>query len=309
MGARRPARTTVSGTARDPGHRGGRQPGRKLRRRPGRRAAGAGVRLQQYADRAVAAGHVGIVIGAISAAGTEWAAAGSTGRRGRRPDDRTIFRLASLSKVFTATALASAVTAGDIALDEPVLHHITYRHLATHTAGLPRGDVGLLDALQAEPGGGFQNSSQGVSALGALLGPDYEAVIRERIGLPDVTTVLDAEQVGRLAPGHDKNGRPEGRPGYSPRGAVRRSLRHDRGPAGVRAAIPDTGRRSAAGSHRPAVLDGRWRAGVAQRRAAGISRLSRVLPGSGHRCRSAQQYRDIRRRSRRRCALRAQDHR
>jgi CubicO group peptidase (beta-lactamase class C family) len=114
------------------------------------------VRLQQYADGAVDVGHVGIVIGAISAAGTEWAAAGCTGRRGRCPDDRTIFRLASLSKVFTATALASAVTTGDIALDEPVLHHITYRHLATHTAGLPRGDVGLLDALQAVPGVGFE---------------------------------------------------------------------------------------------------------------------------------------------------------
>ena len=172
------------------------------------------MRLQQYADGAVDVGHVGIVIGAISAAGTEWAAAGSTGRRGRCPDDRTIFRLASLSKVFTATALASAVTAGDIALDEPVLHHITYRHLATHTAGLPRGDVGLLDALQAEPGAGFQYSNQGVSALGALLGPDYEAVIQERIGLPDVTTVLDVEQLGRLAPGHDENGRPVVTPVY-----------------------------------------------------------------------------------------------
>jgi serine-type D-Ala-D-Ala carboxypeptidase/endopeptidase len=164
--------------------------------------------LQQYADRAVAAGHVGIVIGAISAAGTEWAAAGSTGRRGRRPDDRTIFRLASLSKVFTATALAIAVTSGDIALDQPVLHHITYRHLATHTSGLPRGDIGLLEALRAVPGTGSEYSNIGVAALGALLGPDYEAVIRERIGLPDVTTVLDAEQLGRLAPGHDENGGP-----------------------------------------------------------------------------------------------------
>jgi CubicO group peptidase (beta-lactamase class C family) len=172
------------------------------------------VRLQQHADRAVDVGHVGIVIGAISAAGTEWAAAGSTGRRGRRPDDRTIFRLASLSKVFTATALASAVTTGDIALDEPVLHHITYRHLATHTAGLPQGGVGLLDALQAVPGAGFEYSNEGVAALGALLGPDYEAVIQERIGLPDVTTVLDAEQLGRLAPGHDENGRPVVTPTY-----------------------------------------------------------------------------------------------
>ena len=58
--------------------------------------------------------------------------------------------------MFTARALACAVTTGDIALDEPVLHHITYRHLATHTAGLPQGGVGLLDALQAVPGAGFE---------------------------------------------------------------------------------------------------------------------------------------------------------
>lgn len=55
---------------------------------------------------------------------------------------------------------------------------------------------------------------QGVAALGALLGPDYEAVIQERIGLPDVTTALDAEQLGRLAPGHDENGRPVVTPTY-----------------------------------------------------------------------------------------------
>jgi serine-type D-Ala-D-Ala carboxypeptidase/endopeptidase len=169
--------------------------------------------LQEYADRAVADGHVGIVIGTIRDGRTEWASAGSTGSGGTRPDDRTIFRLASVSKVFTATALAVGVTRGAIALDSPVIGPITYRHLATHTSGLPRGDVTLLQALQAVPGR-FEYSNVGVSALGALLGPDYEEVIRERIGLADIATVLNIEQLGRLAPGHDENGNPVVTPTY-----------------------------------------------------------------------------------------------
>jgi D-alanyl-D-alanine-carboxypeptidase/D-alanyl-D-alanine-endopeptidase len=169
--------------------------------------------LQEYADRAVVEGHVGIVIGTIRDGLKEWASAGSTGSGGTRPDDRTIFRLASVSKVFTATALAVAVTRGAIALDSPVIGSITYRHLATHTSGLPRGDVTLLQALRAVPGR-FEYSNVGVSALGALLGPDYEEVIRERIGLADITTVLNIEQLGRLAPGHDENGNPVVTPTY-----------------------------------------------------------------------------------------------
>jgi CubicO group peptidase (beta-lactamase class C family) len=175
--------------------------------------------LQEYADRAVADGHVGIVIGLIRHGGTEWASAGITGRGGMRPDDRTVFRLASVSKVFTATALAVAVTRGEIALDDKAFGAVTYRQLATHTSGMPRGDVTLLQALAAIPAGHFEYSNTGVAALGALLGPAYEEIIRERIGLPDISTVLDVGRLRRLAPGHDANGNlvvtptyPEGAP-------------------------------------------------------------------------------------------------
>jgi len=170
--------------------------------------------LQEFADRALADGHVGIVIGVISGGASEWVSAGWTGRKGTRPTDRTIFRLASVSKVFTATALAAAVTSNDIGLDDRVIGQITYRHLATHTAGLPRDDTTLLQAISATPSDRFQYSNVGVSALGALLGPSYETVIRERIGLADITTVLDAEQLSRLAPGHDENGGPVVTPTY-----------------------------------------------------------------------------------------------
>lgn len=174
--------------------------------------------LQEHADRAVADGHVGIVIGSIRDGRTEWASAGISGRGGARPDDRTVFRLASVSKVFTGTALAVAVTQREIALDTPVIGRITYRHLATHTSGLPRNDPILLDALHSEPGSRFEYSNVGVSALGALLGADYEEVVRERIGLPDITTVPALDQLRRLAPGHDKSGNPVVTPIY-PSGA------------------------------------------------------------------------------------------
>jgi len=170
--------------------------------------------LREYADQAVADGHVGIVIGTIRDGEIDCAGAGVTGAGGQLPDERTIFRLASVSKVFTATALAIAVTRGEIALDDPVIGRITYRHLATHTSGLPRDNTTLLEALTARPGERFTYSNLGVSALGALLGPDYEQMIRDRIGLPDITTVLNVEQLRRLAPGHDENGNPVVTPIY-----------------------------------------------------------------------------------------------
>ncbi len=65
----------------------------------------------------------------------------------------TVYRIASISKVFTATALMQLRDQGKLQLDDPVVKHlswfklkntaaaappITVRHLLTHTAGLPR---------------------------------------------------------------------------------------------------------------------------------------------------------------------------
>ena len=71
--------------------------------------------------------------------------------RPARPD--TVYRLGSISKVFTATAVVELGEAGKLSLDDPVTRYlpelrtkegqppasrITLRHLLTHTSGLPR---------------------------------------------------------------------------------------------------------------------------------------------------------------------------
>ncbi len=66
---------------------------------------------------------------------------------------RTVYRIASITKLFTSTAILQLRDAGALQLDDPVERHlpwfrlrgmapdgvpITIRHLLTHTAGLPR---------------------------------------------------------------------------------------------------------------------------------------------------------------------------
>src|SRR5262245_43130861 len=64
----------------------------------------------------------------------------------------TLYRIASISKLFTSTAIMQLRDSGKLQLDDPVAKHlswfklrqahagpvITIRHLITHTAGLPR---------------------------------------------------------------------------------------------------------------------------------------------------------------------------
>ncbi len=70
----------------------------------------------------------------------------------------TLYRIASISKLFTSTAILQLRDAGKLRLDDPVAKHlpwfkirnkhpegpaITIRHLITHTSGLPREAVGV----------------------------------------------------------------------------------------------------------------------------------------------------------------------
>jgi len=67
-------------------------------------------------------------------------------RTGRKIDAKTNFRLASVSKQFTATAILLLAKDGRLSLDDPAARHlaplpawaagITVRHLLTHTSGL-----------------------------------------------------------------------------------------------------------------------------------------------------------------------------
>lgn len=150
----------------------------------------------------------GLAVGIVRDDATLYAAAqGVTNLELRHPvSTRTLFRLGSITKVFTATLLMTFVEAGQVNLDDAVGEYlpqfkafdpegkITFQHLATHTSGLPmmpptvtfpEGIEGiqdvtfpsiddLLDALgQTDllfpPGSDFTYSNYGVGILGHTL--------------------------------------------------------------------------------------------------------------------------------------------
>ncbi len=68
----------------------------------------------------------------------------------------TLFEIGSVTKVFTAILLADAIERGLVKLDDPVgapfpPTAVTYRQLATHTAGLPRLPVDFTMSDRANP--------------------------------------------------------------------------------------------------------------------------------------------------------------
>ena len=137
-------------------------------------------------------------------------------------DEDTVFELGSITKLFTALLLADMAGHNQVALDEPVAallptgtpmprhgEAITLRHLAMHTAGLPRVPAGLpLDSpdpyanysaerlyaalvgvrLARRPGDAFEYSNLGAGLLGHALGlragQGYEALLAARILAP-----------------------------------------------------------------------------------------------------------------------------
>jgi serine-type D-Ala-D-Ala carboxypeptidase/endopeptidase len=99
--------------------------------------------------------HVGAVAGILDLADGQPLIAGTGSLRaanGRVPDADTTFEIGSITKTFTALALAHAVVTGRLSLDTPVRDtlpagtsvpvrdavEITVEHLARHTSGLPR---------------------------------------------------------------------------------------------------------------------------------------------------------------------------
>lgn len=97
----------------------------------------------------------GLSIGIVHDQQLVWAAgfgrAGLEPARPATPD--TLYRIASITKLFTSTAILQLRDAGKLRLDDPLVEHlpwfriggahaeapaVTIRHLLTHTAGLPR---------------------------------------------------------------------------------------------------------------------------------------------------------------------------
>lgn len=160
-------------------------------------------------------------------------------------DEHTVFRVGSVTKTFTGATLLQLRDAGTLDLDDPVVEAvpelasvvaptadsppITYRHLVTHTSGLPRvGDLdyfsrpdepvteadllAALDGVQLEfaPGTRTRYSNLAAAlaglAVARLTGHPYRDQVDEQLLRPlgMEATVWDPEDVpaGRLATGH-----------------------------------------------------------------------------------------------------------
>jgi CubicO group peptidase (beta-lactamase class C family) len=184
--------------------------------------------MRAFAERARVPGIAyGIVVdGRLAHVGT----AGVRELSSRAPvDTGTVFRIASMTKSFTALAILQLRDEGRLALDDPAERHvpelaglrhptadspkITVRHLLTHSAGFPEdnpwGDQQLaatdaqLAALvragipfSTAPGTAYEYSNYGFAILGRVVanvsGMPYARYVRERVLRPlgmDATTL------------------------------------------------------------------------------------------------------------------------
>ena len=140
---------------------------------------------------------------------------------GRPAGPQTVYRVGSISKTFTATALMILRDEGKLRLDDPVRRHlpwleyenpfvdgepITVWNLLTHTSGLPRESAfpywtdrrfPTRDEMRAalagqeglfEPGTGYQYSNLGIALAGevvaAVSGQSWAEFVRSRIFEP-----------------------------------------------------------------------------------------------------------------------------
>jgi serine-type D-Ala-D-Ala carboxypeptidase/endopeptidase len=168
---------------------------------------------------------VGIVVGIIDARGRRIVAYGASDRGDPRAlDDKTIFEIGSMTKVFTSLLLSDMVQHGELRLDDPVAKYlpatvtmpqrggkqITLIDLATHTSGLPRMPQNFTPKNRENPyadysvdqlyqflsgytlprdiGSQYEYSNLGGGLLGQALsrraGVDYETLVRQRITGP-----------------------------------------------------------------------------------------------------------------------------
>lgn len=168
---------------------------------------------------------VGIVVGVVGAAGSQYFSYGVTSRTGGAPvDQNTVYEIGSVTKVFTALALADMAVKGEVGLDDPVQRflpdsvrvpkrdtfQITLRLLSAQRSGLPRLPLNLAPAnpanpyadydatrlyaflngltLARTPGAGYEYSNLGVGLLGFALarraGTSYEELVLGRIARP-----------------------------------------------------------------------------------------------------------------------------
>ena len=96
----------------------------------------------------------GLVVGVLQEGRTQYFGFGGINAdgSGQAPDERTLYEIGSITKVFTAALLAEMAQRGEVALDDPIVscypddheapqlgsEPIRLWHLATHSSGLPR---------------------------------------------------------------------------------------------------------------------------------------------------------------------------
>lgn len=182
-------------------------------------------RMERVVRERVRSGRsTGIAAGLLLPGGrTETVACGDAGH-GRALDERSVFEIGSITKLFTGTLLAEMAQRGEVNLSDPVAKllpaHLTLpsrngrqillRDLATHTSGLPSSPDNLTPAdellgyadytvdalydflgrftLTRHPGAKYEYSNLGVGLLGHALAlraqTGYEELVRDRILRP-----------------------------------------------------------------------------------------------------------------------------
>ena len=158
---------------------------------------------------------------------------------------KSVFEIGSITKVFTTLLLIDMVNEGMIGLNDPIERYmpdvkiparnnkkIAFRHLASHTSGLPRlpTNFTIMDPtnpyadyskeqlyeflnsyeLTRDPGESFEYSNLGVGLLGEVLSliadKTFEKLVQERIGsklgMNSTGISLTPLMQKNLAPGH-----------------------------------------------------------------------------------------------------------
>lgn len=167
---------------------------------------------------------VGMSIGVIKDGKAITVNLGATKKGGPKPNDKTVYEIGSISKVFTGLLLADAVTRKLVKLDQSAQsllpdgvtmpkwkdREITLVDLSTHSSGLPRLSNNMPSLvsnnpysdytsklaheflsqhkLTRKPGSNAEYSNLGVSLLGHLIssqsGKSYDTLLQERISKP-----------------------------------------------------------------------------------------------------------------------------
>ena len=146
-----------------------------------------------------------------------------------RPE--TVFRIASLSKQFTALAVLQLCDQGKLSLDDrlsrfypdfPDAEKITIYHLLTHTAGIPdfiTFEEARKTPLQSPPGARLNYSNIGYEILGRIIetvsGKSYQDYLAENIWRPLKMAHSGVDTGRQIIPGRAAGYQPDGKGGFT----------------------------------------------------------------------------------------------